>query len=322
MAFVLIDALPDGRDAPPIITCALTGGYHDKATTPALPEQPDEIVEQGIRAWEAGAAVLHVHARDPDGRNTTDKEIYREIHTRLCAETDGIVQLTTGGGLAQTYEERLSTALLSPEMCSLNMGFVLFFTRDGRALMLDNPRAQIEWFAREMLDRGVKPELEVYNPTMLEEVERLIDAGLLSRRSTSASSSTPRDRARLAGPGRTSATWSRRRPRGNCSVIGIGRSQLPLTTMGLAMGLNVRVGLEDNVRYSRDEMARDNAQLVERAVRIARELQLGRPRPTRRERSSARAAVRGEMPTAVVADEAFVVPSPEEAEFATGEFHP
>jgi 3-keto-5-aminohexanoate cleavage enzyme len=292
-------------EAPPIITCALTGGYHDKATTPALPEQPDEIVEQGIRAWEAGAAVLHIHARDPDGRNTTDKEIYREIHQRLCTETDAIVQLTTGGGLTQTYAERLSTALLNPEMCSLNMGFVLFFTRDGRALMLDNPRAQIEWFAKEMLDRGIKPELEVYNPTMLEEVGRLIDAGLLE---------APLDIGLVLGaPGQGGArgSWQNlchmveRLPEGaNCNVIGIGRSQLPLSTMGLAMGLNVRVGLEDNVRYSRAEMARDNAQLVERAVRVARELQL---RPANPDEARAilgtRGRTRGELPASVVAAE-------------------
>ncbi|UGS36154.1 BKACE family enzyme [Capillimicrobium parvum] len=292
-------------DAPPIITCALTGGYHDKATTPALPEQPEEIVEQGIAAWAAGAAVLHVHARDPDGRNTTDREIYREIHTRLCTETDAIVQLTTGGGLSQTYEQRLSTALLSPEMCSLNMGHVLFFTRDGRALMLDNPRAQIEWFAREMLDRGVKPELEVYNPTMLEEVERLVDAGLLQ---------PPLNVGFVLGaPGQSAArgTWQNlchavsRLPAGaNCSVIGIGRAQLPLTTMGLAMGLNIRVGLEDNVRYSRTEMARDNAQLVERAVRIARELQLRPATPSEaREILGTRGRSAGAVPEPLVADE-------------------
>src|SRR5205807_5053724 len=140
-----------GVDRPaPIITCALTGGAHSKADWPNLPEQPDEIVEQGIAAWKAGAAVLHVHARDPDGSNTTNREIYREIHSRLCAETDAIVQLTTGGGLDQTYEQRISTVLLSPEMCSLNMGFVLFFGRDGRGMMLSNPRAQIEWYASEM----------------------------------------------------------------------------------------------------------------------------------------------------------------------------
>jgi 3-keto-5-aminohexanoate cleavage enzyme len=312
--------MPDAR--PPIITCALTGGYHDKATTPALPEQPDEIVAQGIAAWAAGAAVLHVHARDPDGRNTTDKEVYREIHTRLCAETDAIVQLTTGGGLTQTYEQRLSTALISPEMCSLNMGHVLFFTRDGRAMMLDNPRAQIEWFAREMLDRGVKPELEVYNPTMLEEVVRLVDAGLLQ---------APLNVGLVLnapGQGAAQGTWqnlahmvSRLPERANCSVIGIGRAQLPLTTMGLAMGLNIRVGLEDNVRDSRSEMAVDNAQLVERAVRIAGELQLRPATPDEaREILGTRGRRTGELPDPVVASEDPLNEPPMDAAAAGDEF--
>jgi 3-keto-5-aminohexanoate cleavage enzyme len=80
-----------------IITCALTGGIHGKEANPNLPEQPDEIVAQGIAAWRAGAAILHVHARNPDGSNTMDPAIYGELHRRLCAETDAIVQLTTGG---------------------------------------------------------------------------------------------------------------------------------------------------------------------------------------------------------------------------------
>lgn len=294
-------------DLPPIITCALTGGAHDKRANPALPEQPDEIVEQGIRAWEEGAAVLHLHARDPDGSNTTNREIYREIHTRLCAETDAIVQLTTGGGIGQTHLERLSTAMLSPEMCSLNMGSVLFFMGDGEGegLLLDNPRPQIEWFAKEMIDRQVKPELEVYNATMLEETERLIAAGLLE----------PPFNVGLvfnaAAQGAARGTWQnlcdtvKRLPdQANCSVIAIGRSQLPLTTMGLAMGLNVRVGLEDNVRYSRERLARDNAELVERVVRIARELQL---RPATTDEARARLGTRGrqsgQIPTPVILSE-------------------
>ncbi|MFZ1994934.1 MAG: 3-keto-5-aminohexanoate cleavage protein [Solirubrobacteraceae bacterium] len=296
----------------PIITCALTGGYHSKAATPALPEQPDEIVAQGIAAWEAGAAVLHIHARDPDGRNTTDPEIYRDIQARLCEHTDAIVQLTTGAGLTQTYEQRLSTALLSPEMCSLNMGFVLFFTLDGRALMLDNPRAQIEWFAKEMLDRGVKPELEVYNATMLEEAERLIAAGLLP---------APINIGLVLGAhgqGGAAGTWQNlchaveRVPEGaNVNVIAIGRAQLPLTTMGLAMGLNIRVGLEDNVRYSRSEMARDNAQLVARAVRIARELQLEPATPAQaREMLGTRGRPPGRPPAPVIDEEAPVNVAP------------
>ena len=83
-----------------IITCALTGGIHGKEANPHLPEQPDEIVEQGIAAWRAGAAVLHVHARNPTGRTRWTAEIYAELHERLCAETDAVVQLTTGGSPA------------------------------------------------------------------------------------------------------------------------------------------------------------------------------------------------------------------------------
>ena len=160
--------------------------------------------------------------------------------------------------------------------------------------MLDNPRAQIEWFAKEMLERGVKPELEVYNPTMLEEVDRLVDArappAAAERRPRPR---RPRPRRRARNVAEPVPHASQRLPEGaNCSVIAIGRAQLPLTTMGLAMGLNIRVGLEDNVRYSRNELARDNAQLVERAVRIARELQLEPASPTRPARSSARAGAR------------------------------
>jgi len=92
-----------------IITCALTGGIHGKEANPNLPEQPDEIVAQGIAAWRAGAAILHVHARNPDGSNTMDPAIYGELHQRLCAETDAIVQLTTGGSPTLPVEQRLNT---------------------------------------------------------------------------------------------------------------------------------------------------------------------------------------------------------------------
>ena len=255
--------------------------------------------------------MLHVHARDPDGHNTMDKEIYREIHERLCAETDAIVQLTTGGGLAMSLDERLTTALLSPEMCSLNMGFVLFFQR-GRGMMLANPRPQIERYAEEMRERGVKPELELYNVTMLEEAERLIDAGLLTPPyNLSFVLNTP-------GQGAARGTWqnladmARRLPEGaNCNVIAIGRAQLPLTTMGLAMGLNVRVGLEDNIRYSRDALARDNAQLVERTVRIARELQLEPATPDEaREILGTRGREHGKAPRPLVEVETPVIAAP------------
>ena len=148
---------------PVVITCALTGGIHGKEANEALPEQPDEIVEQGIDAWRAGAAVLHVHARNPDGSNTMDAEIYSELHERLCAETDAVVQLTTGGSPRLSVEERITTVRLAPEMCSLNMGLLNFFIR-GEQVFFPNHRDDIERFAREIRDarraaraRGLQP---------------------------------------------------------------------------------------------------------------------------------------------------------------------
>ena len=99
-------------------------------------------------AWRAGAAVLHVHARNPDGSNTMDAEIYSELHERLCAETDAVVQLTTGGSPRLSVEERITTVRLTPEMCSLNMGLLNFFIR-GEQVFFPNHRDDIERFARE-----------------------------------------------------------------------------------------------------------------------------------------------------------------------------
>src|SRR3954470_20938277 len=161
-----------------IITCALTGGIHGKEANPNLPEQPDEIVAQGIAAWRAGAAILHVHARNPDGSNTMDPVIYQGLHRRLCEETDAVIQLTTGGSPRLPVKERLNTVLLSPEMCSLNMGLLNFFIR-GEQVFFANHRSDIERFAREIAARDVRPELEIYSAAMLEEVQHLLSLEIL-----------------------------------------------------------------------------------------------------------------------------------------------
>src|SRR5918997_3929546 len=132
-----MEALMVGTDQPVIVACALTGGIHGKEANANLPEQPDEIVAQGIAAWRAGAAVLHVHARNPDGSNTMSEEIFNELHSRLCAETDAIIQLTTGGSPLLPVAERLNTVLLAPEMASLNMGLLNFFIR-GEQVFFSN----------------------------------------------------------------------------------------------------------------------------------------------------------------------------------------
>ncbi len=265
-------------DDPVIITCALTGGIHGKEANPNLPEQPDEIVAQGIRAWQAGATVLHVHARNPDGSSTMDPAIFGELHERLCTETDAVIQLTTGGSPRLPITERLNTVLLAPEMCSLNMGLLNFFIR-GEQVFFQNHRSDIERFAREMRARNVKPELEVYNSAMLEEVAHLLQLNILEPPyAINLVLHTPTQGGQRGTPQNLLDMVSRLRDLPvpeetlRVTVSSMGSTQLPMTTIGMAMGLNVRVGKEDNVLYRRGEPLRENAQLVERAVRIAREL--------------------------------------------------
>ena len=265
-------------DDPVIITCALTGGIHGKEANPNLPEQPDEIVAQGVRAWQAGAAVLDVHARNPDGSSTMDPAIFGELPKRLCAETDAVVQLTTGGSPRLPITERLNTVLLAPEMCSLNMGLLNFFIR-GEQVFFQNHRSDIERFAREMRARNVKPELEVYNSAMLEEVAHLLQLNILEPPyAINLVLHTPTQGGQRGTPQNLLDMVSRLRDLPvpeetlRVTISSMGRTQLPMTTIGLAMGLNVRVGMEDNVLYRRGEPLRENAQLVERTVRIAREL--------------------------------------------------
>jgi 3-keto-5-aminohexanoate cleavage enzyme len=295
-----------GTPAPVILTCALTGGIHGKEANQNLPEQPDEIVEQGIGAWRAGAAILHVHARNPDGSNTMSRDIYMELHERLCAETDAIVQLTTGGSPSLPVRERITTAELGPEMCSLNMGLLNFFIR-GEQVFFANHRDDIEWFAREMRSRGVKPEFEVYSAVMIEEVAHLIGTEILeppyilnmvlNTPTQGGARGTPenlldmvrRARELPVDPGDL-----------RVNVSSMGRTQLPITTIALAMGLHVRVGMEDNVLMRRGELVQNNAQLVARTAGIAEQLQRPLASPDQaRELLGLRGRRAGEVPEPV-----------------------
>jgi 3-keto-5-aminohexanoate cleavage enzyme len=293
-----------GSNEPVIITCALTGGIHGKEANPNLPEQPDEIVEQGVEAWRAGAAILHVHARNPDGSNTMNPEIYSELHERLCAETDAVIQLTTGGSPMLPVEERLNTVLLAPEMCSLNMGLLNFFIR-GEQVFFANHRSDIERFAREIASRNVKPELEVYNSAMLEEVAYLLSLDILWPPYTiNFVLHTPTQGGQRGTPRNLFDMLERLDelpvPKEDLriNVSSMGRTQLPITTIALAMGLNVRVGMEDNVVFRQGEPLENNAQLVERAVRTASELDRCPATPGEaREVLGLRGRERGQLPS-------------------------
>jgi 3-keto-5-aminohexanoate cleavage enzyme len=175
-------------------------------------------------------------------------------------------------------DERLTTVLLAPEMCSLNMGLLNFFIQ-GEQVFFPNHRSDIERFANEIRARGVRPELEVYSPVMLEEAAVLLAMGILEAPyAINFVLNTPTQGGARGTPRNLLDMWERLDELGvprsalRVTVSAMGPTQLPITTMACAMGLNVRVGMEDNVFYRRGELLTSNAQLVERTVRIAHEL--------------------------------------------------
>lgn len=279
----LIDLLePAGAPRPVVITAALTGGIHGKEANPALPEQPEEIVEAAIACEQAGAAIVHCHARDERGESTGDPEIFARILEGLRRQTDLLVNFTTGGAPGQSMEERLQVLDLAPDLVTLNAGTLLYQLPGEPEEPFVNSRAEIEVIAQRALDASIKPELEVYNTAMLIEVENLIGKGLLT---------PPYIVNAVLGPpmqgSDPASLWSvidfqLRLPQAcHFTVTGCSRAQLPLAVLAMLGGAHVRVGLEDNIYYRRGELAASNAQLVERVRRIADELGLEVASPAR-----------------------------------------
>lgn len=259
-----------------IITAALTGGIQGKSANPAIPEQPEEIIAAAVECYEAGASIVHLHARDKDGRGIANRAIFSEINEGIRGRCPLVVQDTTGDS-SIPVAERISSLDAKPDMASLNMGNVVFFVPgpDGRTVedQFINLRSDIEAFARSMLERGIKPEMEVYSPTMFGEVDNLISKELISRPYYV---NFVMNVGGMGGyPGTTANLLAMigHLPDGSIfNVSGIGRAQLPLTAMAIVTGGHARVGLEDNVYYRKGELAKSNAQLVERVVRLAGEL--------------------------------------------------
>ncbi|MDP3654957.1 MAG: 3-keto-5-aminohexanoate cleavage protein [Rhodoferax sp.] len=249
-----------------IITAALTGAEVTRAQQPALPLTPEEIGIAAAECAQAGASIVHVHGRHPDGSPTQDKEVYRQILAEVKQRCDVIVQVSTGGAVGMTPQERLAPVTLKPEMATLSMGSVNF----GGDVFLNHP-ADMEVFAQAMRDHGVKPELEIFDSGMLTTASRWLKKGLLSGPAhfdlvlgiPGGMAGTPEALMYLVSQLPPGATWT---------VAGIGAAQLPLATLAMVLGGHVRVGFEDNVYYRKGELASSNAQLVARIARISREL--------------------------------------------------
>lgn len=249
-----------------IITAALTGAEVTREQQPALPISPEEIALAADECAQAGASIVHVHARNPDGSPTQDKGIYRQIIAAVRARSDVIVQVSTGGAVGMTPQERLAPVTLVPEMATLSMGSVNF----GGDVFMNHP-ADMEVFANTMREHGVKPELEIFDSGMLNTASRWLKKGLLTGPLhfdfvlgiPGGMSGTPEALMYLKSQLPEGSTWS---------VAGIGASQLPLGTLAIVLGGHVRVGFEDNVYYRKGELATSNAQMVARIARISREL--------------------------------------------------
>jgi 3-keto-5-aminohexanoate cleavage enzyme len=249
-----------------IITVAPTGSLPKKKHNPNVPISPEEIVETAVRCEAAGAAIFHVHVRNlADESPSTDFRLFEAVCQGLADRTRLIVQISTGGRAGMAYEQRAQRLQLRPEMASLTTGSVNF----PDSVYANSPEL-IEKLARDMVDYDIKPEMEIFDVSMIANAVALAEKGLAKAPLhfdfvmglKGAIPATAENLLHLKNSIPPGATWS---------AAGIGANQLPVNLMALVIGGHVRVGLEDNIFYRRGEPA-SNEQLVERIVRLAQEL--------------------------------------------------
>ena len=268
------------------VTCAITGAGDTVARSEHVPVTPEEIADSAIEAARAGAAVVHIHVRDPEtGKGARDPALYRDVVERIrAADVDPVVNLTAGMGgdlvlggedaplppdpsgtdMAGANERLAHVEELRPEICTLDCG-TMNFAAGGDYVMVNTP-AMLKAMARRVQELGVRPELEVFDTGHLVFVEELIRDGLvddppLIQLCTGIPYGAPDDLATLL------AMVHRLPPNAIFSTFSIGRMQLPFVALAPLVGANVRVGLEDNLYLSRGRLA-TNADLVERAIAI------------------------------------------------------
>lgn len=250
-----------------VVTVATTGPIASKADNPALPTQPEEIAAEVHKAYEAGAAVAHIHVRDEKDLPTADLGVARRTMELIAERCPILIQLSTGVGLTVPFEAREALIELRPKMATLNPCSMTFGRGEFR-----NPPVDVARLARRMQELGIKPEVEIYDTGHLDACLRMRDAGLLTEEPLQFSIVLGVQGGMAATP-ENLMTMVRRLPAGSIwQVIAIGRSNLELTAMGLAMGGNARAGLEDTLYLRKGELSPGNLPLVERTVSLARAL--------------------------------------------------
>jgi 3-keto-5-aminohexanoate cleavage enzyme len=245
-----------------IITAALTGPIATKADNPAVPSTPAEIAESARGAYEAGAAIVHIHLRDNDNP-TVDLDVASRTVEAVRAACPAVIQFSTGG-LNIPYEDRMRIVESRPRMATLNPCTMTF--ADGE---FSNPPDKMPLLAQRMIELGVKPEVEIYDTGHLDMMLAMLKKGLLVE--PLQVSFVMGVRGGMAADPEILTYLVKRLPAGTSwQVIAIGRANLPLTTIGLAMGGNARTGLEDTLLLQKGRPANSNAELVQRLVGVAR----------------------------------------------------
>jgi 3-keto-5-aminohexanoate cleavage enzyme len=266
------------RDDKAVITCALTGVLANRAQCPWVPYTPVQIAEEAHRAYQAGASVVHIHARDPEsGGPSYDPEVYAAIAREIHARCPLILNFSTGSIGISTEEKIAPVRRVRPEIAALNMGSMNYAKYSERRkefvfdLVFANPFSEIRSLLATMNEHGVKPELECFDSGHTASIAPLLDMGLLKRPIQfsfimGVLGGIPPTADALSFQARqlpADSTWE---------VIGIGLQQWRLLAAALALGGNVRVGLEDNFYLREGEMANGNGALVEKAARMCRDV--------------------------------------------------
>jgi 3-keto-5-aminohexanoate cleavage enzyme len=268
-----------------IITAAVTGSLNSRDQNPNIPYTPEEIAQAVVQSHKAGASVTHIHVRDPiTGKPVQDIELFKETIRLIRRECDIVINTSTGGGPGMSHEERIaiipslaSDMELKPEMASLNAGSVNFgiLSRKKRAFVLDtvqlNPWSELLRFADTMKQCGVKPESEIYEVGMINNIRTLHDIGALIAPLhfqfvlgvLGAMQATVENLIFLKNAIPVGSTWS---------VCAAGLDIFGLAPVAIANGGHVRVGLEDSVYISKGEVAESNAQMVGKIARFANEM--------------------------------------------------
>jgi len=264
-----------------IITAAITGGVHVKESNPAIPTTPEEQAQDALDCYNAGASVLHLHVRGEDGMNTPDLDVYNKA-VRLIGERCPIIrQIGNGIGakldenwnvVHPTLEQRLNLLNIEPrpEMHTINAGTFEFRTQHG-GITFHNPMSFNEEYVRICKEKWFAVEIEVYDLGHIANILELVDRGVLEPPLhfsivlgiMGGAAASPGNLLRMVELLPEGSTWQ---------VVTVGKYHLRTTVMAMSMGGNVRTGLEDTIYFQKGELVQSNAQLIERMVRLAREI--------------------------------------------------